>query len=387
MKLLNNTLMLATALLALSACQETEDNTQHYNNHLFITGESFTHDVLFPSEDPEQGADITVAIAKPEPAEVKATLSPAPEMVDTYKLVYFNDNVEQLPAACYSMPQTEAVINPGSIESTPLHITFTNTEELDFNTVYVLPVTIKAVSGAPLLESAKTCYYVFKGASLINVVCNISKTRAYPDFNNDAQYNNLSENTLEILFKAASFPNTLNTLMGIEGRYLLRLGDAGVPANQLQVATSAGNLTSTDLQFETGKWYHLAVTFNAGDIKVYVNGAEKMSAHLNLSTVSLGTKHSNEDDGSRCFWIGYSYSKDRYLDGLISEVRVWNRALTPADLAQTSHFYKVDPDSDGLLSYWRFCEGSGSTVRDYAKGGHDVTIDAPKWEAVALPER
>jgi hypothetical protein len=36
---------------------------------------------------------------------------------------------------------------------------------------------------------------------------------------------------MEILFKATSFPNTLNTLMGIEGNYLLRLVMLDVPSN------------------------------------------------------------------------------------------------------------------------------------------------------------
>ena len=82
---------------------------------------------------------------------------------------------------------------------------------------------------------------------------------------------------MEILFKANSFPNTLNTLMGIESNYLLRIGDATIPNNQLQVATSVNNCTSADLQLESGKWYHVAVAFNKGNVKVYINGVEKLS--------------------------------------------------------------------------------------------------------------
>jgi hypothetical protein len=60
-----------------------------------------------------------------------------------------------------------------------LPIEFINTGELDIKTTYVLPVTIKSVEGIGVLQSANTYYYVFRGASLINVVCNISRNRAY----------------------------------------------------------------------------------------------------------------------------------------------------------------------------------------------------------------
>ena len=97
-----------------------------------------------------------------------------------------------------------------------LPIEFINTGELDIKTTYVLPVTIKSVEGIGVLQSAKTYYYVFRGASLINVVCNISRNRAYPDFKNDSKFNNLTENTMEILFKANSGLTILPDLMVVE---------------------------------------------------------------------------------------------------------------------------------------------------------------------------
>ena len=71
---------------------------------------------------------------------------------------------------------------------------------------------------------------------------------------------------------------------------------------------------------------------------------EKYSGRVNLSSVSLGAAHSDESNGKpRCFWIGYSYNKDRFFDGVISEVRIWNRALTAEEIQATNHFYTVDP--------------------------------------------
>ncbi|KAB6279024.1 BT_3987 domain-containing protein, partial [Bacteroides xylanisolvens] len=284
---LNNLIFTALAgfSIILAGCQNNDENEQHYDNKLFISASNFTKEILFKAGDTNVETGLSVAIAKPEEHDIKVTMSPAPELLSTYKLAYYDETAVLLSEEHYSMPETSTTIKSGSIVSPELPIEFINTGELDIKTTYVLPVTIKSVEGIGVLQSAKTYYYVFRGASLINVVCNISRNRAYPDFKNDSKFNNLTENTMEILFKANSFPNTLNTLMGIESNYLLRIGDATIPNNQLQVATSVNNCTSADLQLESGKWYHVAVAFNKGNVKVYINGVEKLSGSTGKSSV------------------------------------------------------------------------------------------------------
>lgn len=378
---------LAGFSIILGACQNNNEDEQHYDNKLFISASNFTKEILFMAGDTKVEAGIAVAIAKPEDHDIKVTIAPAPEHLSTYKLAYYDDVAILLPEEHYSMSETTTTIKSGSIISPELPIEFINTGELDLKTTYVLPVTVKSVEGIGVLQSAKTYYYIFRGASLINVVCNISRNRAYPDWKDGSIFNNLAQNTMEMLIKASSFPNTLNTLIGIEGNYLLRLGDASVPANQIQVATSGGNCTSTDLQLESGKWYHVAVTFDKGAIKVYLNGVEKLSSSVSKTSVSLGAKHTNEEDGKRCLWVGYSYSSDRFFDGAISEVRIWNRALSASEIQSTNHFYTVDPNSEGLIAYWKLNEGSGKVAKDYSVNSNNLTIEnEPKWESVSLPQ-
>lgn len=375
--------VLAVFSIVLVSCQ---DDYENYENKLFISASNYTKEILFKAGDSNIEMGISVAIAKPEEHDIKVTMIPAPDLLSTYRLTYYDESAILLPEEHYSMPETSITIQSGSIASPELPIEFINTGELDINTTYVLPVTIKSVEGIDVLQSAKTYYYVFRGASLINVVCNISRNRAYPDFNNDPKFNNLTENTMEILFKANSFPNELNTLMGIESNYLLRIGDSDIPNNQLQLAATK-SCTNADLQLESNKWYHVAVTFDKGSVKIYINGVEKYSGSAGKSSVSLGAKHTNEDDGSRCFWVGYSYTHDRFFDGVVSEVRIWNRALTAEEIQATNHFYAVDPESEGLISYWKFDEGLGTVAKDYSVSGYDLTIENnPKWETVSLPQ-
>ena len=381
-----NILLLGVLCLAFSLVGCTE-NDENFDNKLFIFTSVFTEDVLFKAGMPNQVSDISVAIAKPEDHEIKVTIAPDPALLETYKLTYYEEDVELLPEEFYSMEETTTVINAGAIASTSLPVTFVNIGNLDINKVYVLPVTIRSVEGVDVLQSAKTYYYVFRAASLVNVVATMTRNRAYPDFNNDPKFNNLSQNTMEILFKANSFSNGISTLMGIEQYYLLRLGDSE-PSNQLQIASKTINVSNSELQFESGVGYHLAVVFDGGYVTVYVNGVEILSrGRVDISSVNLGAKHHNEEDGRRVFWIGYSYEAQRYFDGVVAEARIWNRALTAEEIKAPNHFYFVDPASDGLIAYWKFDEGAGTKVIDYASG-YDLTFDnEPVWVPVSLPEK
>lgn len=383
----NKLIALVCFAMAFISCREMDDNEQHYQNKLFISAEDFAYTTFFKEEDTELEYGLKVAIAKPENHDIQVIMGVAPELFATYQQIYQDDTSILLPEEHYWMPETSVTIKSGNVTSPELPVRFTDVGGLDPKTTYVLPVTIRSVEGIDVLQSARTYYYIFRGASLVNVVCNISRNRAYPDFNHDSRFNNLSENTMEILFKATSFPNTLHTLMGIEGHYLLRIGDSGLLSNQLQVVASDESCTSTDLQLESGEWYHLAVTFSRGDIRIYLNGKEKLSQTVKLKSVSIGNRHSHEEIGSRCFWIGYSYKDDRYFDGVVSEVRIWNRALTAEEIQVENHFYKVSPQSEGLIAYWKFDEGSGKMAKDYSRSGYDLTIEKePKWEAVSLPD-
>ena len=383
--------LLFTAVTGFAAllvgCQEYDEDKHHYDNQLYISSSIFTKEIKFKAGDDKVQDGLSVAIAKPEAYDIKVIMAPAPELLPTYRMAYYDENAILLPEEYYSMPETSTVISSGAVTSAKLPIEFNNIGNLDRNETYVLPVSVQSADGIGILQSAKNYYYVFRGASLVNVVCSLSKNRAYPDFNNDAKFNNLSQQTMEILFKANAFPNELNTLMGIEEHYLLRLGDSSLPSNQLQIATPDVNLTSPDLTFESNKWYHVAVTCNKGNIKVYVNGEEKYSDRVNMRYVNLGAKHHNEDNGDRVFWVGYSYSLDRFFDGVVSEVRIWNKELTADEIKAPAHFYTVDPASDGLISYWKFDDGAGQTVKDHTANGYDLTIEKEAtWVPVSLPE-
>ena len=238
---------------------------------------------------------------------------------------------------------------------------------------------------------------VQQGESLVNVAADMTENRAWPAWNNPAPVNNLSELTMEALVCLTKDKGygKINTVMGIEGKFLIRLGDAGYNPDQLQVVYPSGMSGVSEMKLvayprlsELNRWYHIAVTYKNGRCTAYIDGAESGSNGNGATTVSLGVPH-NEETGTsfdRCFWVGYSFLPERYFSGMLSEVRIWNRALSAEEIKAENHFYKVEPDADGLVAYWKFDDKSATTVKDHTSYGNDLKAQYNiKWTPVSLP--
>lgn len=417
----------ALAAIVFAGC-ETEEKL--LENHLFIEGSSFKNELRVATDEgvSEMSRNLVLAIASPLSKDVNIEFKVTPELVSTFCEAYYED-AELLPDECYDIDGLRAVIRTGDIQSNKVTLNFVRLDKLDYSKVYVLPVTV-CTSDVAVLERAKTMYYVVKEASLVNVVADMTDTCAWPEWGDFNEVENLETFTMECLLNIHKFNNKeIETVMGIEDHFLIRIGDNLLPKNQIQVATALydgsstyrGGLTNENMQLKADKWYHLAVTFDHGVIRCYIDGKLRgeltntvignrpneetgMVEDVCFESVNFKVKHSDETNSQpRCFWIGHSYNGERYLDGMIAEVRIWNKVLTQEDINADGHFYKLYPDDetglfpDELLAYWKFCEGEGKTVKDYSRYGHNLTgcfNDVEKqhndkdflWHQVSLPK-
>ena len=387
------TAFVATAFVG---CKNEDPSEHHFDNKLYISAAAFTDEMLIKNAVSGYSRDITVGIPTPESSDIDVEIGAAPDLLDRYRMAYYDTDAELLGVEFYRIENSQTRIPAGSVTSIPVTVKFLDTNLLDREKRYVLPVTILSSDGMEILESARTLYFLFKGSALINVVADLNdQAYASPSWSGNADVaNGLKQFTLEALINANKLDKMISTVMGIEDHFLIRLGDAGVPANQIQVATKRGNRTNANLQLEPKRWYHLAVTFDNGAIKVYLDGVEKLSGSVSMNSVDLGVKHNvgdeNEDGvGERFFWVGYSYDSKRCFDGKMSEVRIWNRALTVEEINAPDHFYSVDADAEGLVSYWKFDEddrASGS-IADHTVNGNDMyVVNTIKWHDVTLPD-
>ena len=73
-------------------------------------------------------------------------------------------------------------------------------------------------------------------------------------------------------------------------------------------------------------WVHVAEVYDGETAYVYYNGEEIQNGP--------GSGEMRENDAVK-WWIGSMYATDRWFNGMIDEVCIWNKALSPEELQQS----------------------------------------------------
>ena len=115
------------------------------------------------------------------------------------------------------------------------------------------------------------------------------------------------------------------------------------------------------------QWTHLAVTLSGSTGTLYVNGvAVDTNIAMTLNPSSLGTTTQN--------YIGKSqYPADPYLDGIVDEFQIYNRALTAAEV-QSLTTSAGGTAGGGNVAWYQFDEPKGATAVDSSGNNRNGTI-------------
>ena len=122
-------------------------------------------------------------------------------------------------------------------------------------------------------------------------------------------------------------------------------------------------------------WHHIVMTFDGTTAKLYLDADG--STGVTNATGASGTTIRYHSSNARPIMLGADAATDTtasdFYHGLLDEVAIWNVALdqndvtalfnsgTPITPTQNSGGYDK---SSGLIGYWAFEEGSGTTVAD-----------------------
>jgi len=375
------------------------DDIENFDNQMFVT-DTTPAVVLMMATAEDETQEFTFSIPKPQDSDVTFTIAADANKVQTYKDLYTDGTkeIEMVPSANYELATTQGVIRAGSLNSDPIAINFIGLSTMDDTKTYVLPITVTNCS-IGVLGSQNTRYYVFQKGALINVVANLDDNALRPGnaWATPDKFRNLTKLTCEALIYPYSLSGEghesgISTLMGIEGNFLFRFGDAGLASNILQIATgSAGNF-AVSRAVEENVWTHVAVTYDsdAQEIKVYFNGSlVDTFTGVTKGPVDWSPEYSNDNDGkARSFWVGHSYSASRWFEGEMSEVRIWDKVLTPEEINAENHFYAVlEPENEpNLLMYWKLNDGVDE-IKDYSQYGNNGVAEVAglQWVSVSLP--
>lgn len=141
--------------------------------------------------------------------------------------------------------------------------------------------------------------------------------------------------------------------------------------------TSSPGYHVSDTVINTSEWTHVLSTWNGSDVKLYING---------VLDKTIPTNTPGKVDSSKVLHIG-AESTNRYFNGSIDEVRIWNRSLSADEVYQqyASNFRKYEADkwefysnqpglADGIYIYQAFVTDKAGNANQTE--GRTVTVDS-----------
>jgi|GEM_PF-1938159 len=136
-----------------------------------------------------------------------------------------------------------------------------------------------------------------------------------------------------------------------------------------------GNEFDTPVACTDACWHHWSCTYSVGGNEriIYCDGEEvarntETASYQGTGNVYLGFGAGDPGTGDM----------EWFFRGHLAEVRVWKTVRTQAEI-QASLNRSLSGYEGALVAYWPLHEGTGTTVMDKTRRGHDGTISGAGW--------
>ncbi|MFJ5881761.1 LamG-like jellyroll fold domain-containing protein [Kitasatospora cineracea] len=151
--------------------------------------------------------------------------------------------------------------------------------------------------------------------------------------------------------------------LGLDAGGAVRLAHEGAPAALVSADTLPKDV-----------YTHVAATFDGTTARLYVNGKLSGSGALPFTPAAGAST-----------LIGKQAGAAELFEGDLDEVRLWNRERSAAELADDLN-HRLIGNEAGLVAYYRFDEGSGSTADDQSdRALHGTLKGDAKWTGSDAP--
>lgn len=155
--------------------------------------------------------------------------------------------------------------------------------------------------------------------------------------------------------------------------FSIAVSSGGVVTATFSVDGTTETSSKSNLRLSLNKWQHLAVTYENGTIKIYINGTEDVTAFV--TNPLTGTLFNS----SAPINIGAKNNTD-FFTGSVDEIRIWQKPLSTTTINAIKN--KVVPTHiNGLVAYYNFnqgiAEGDNSTINqllDKSDNGSNGTL-------------
>jgi len=202
--------------------------------------------------------------------------------------------------------------------------------------------------------------------------------------------------TLSFWVRPDELMNQTSTILGSKAtgdvaRFHVGFDSAGNDI-RLGVGTlDADNISNT---LEVGKWHHLLVTYAGNQqapgersVRMFVDTDIRLTTRNNISWA-------NQDEGMTMYFGGRNTEGTGYSFGFacaLDEVAIYNTCID-LDGTFATEVYNGGIDYDhltngqsGLVGYWKFNEGSGTTITDHSGNDNNGTFGAISGDTTAHP--
>ena len=176
-------------------------------------------------------------------------------------------------------------------------------------------------------------------------------------------------------------------------------GLSGTGVNNIGVGIGGNDVTGINNPMEVGKWYNWVISytgtqFDAGErkLRLWINTDERMSN--NNSTSWNNQDEATESYTHGIYFGGRNTEGSGYTSGFacaLDEVAIYNRCID-SDGTFASEVYNAGTNynhlnngQSGLVGYWKFNEGSGTTITDHSGNGNHGIFGAISGDTTAFP--
>jgi len=162
----------------------------------------------------------------------------------------------------------------------------------------------------------------------------------------------------------------------VDANYVLGINTAGdvLAADFEDTATGLNHPVSGTTQITLNTWYHAAASYDGTTWRLYLNGNPE-------ATLVVGA-FTPRSDSIQHFGLGAMLtsagSRLGAFQGILDEVRIWNRALSQAEIQ--AGMQQAITSGTGLIGRWGLDENPGTTAHDSTAPAEDGTLtNGPTW--------